>query len=110
LAVMTPAGSSQAKRDTALKAHEHVPVNIHATFQASYMYMLQNLAKHMLAIDCRRSARSIPVLYASKRVAVTAQSGVLDVHVHGVVEHTWVDGVTQTLLEVVVFCGSVDLR
>jgi hypothetical protein len=50
LAVMTTAGSSQAKRDTALKAHEHVPVNIHATFQASYMYMLQNLAKHMLAI------------------------------------------------------------
>jgi len=41
---------------------------------------------------------------------VTAQSGVLDVHVHGVVEHTWVDGVAQTLLEVVVFCGSVDLR
>ena len=27
-----------------------------------------------------------PVLYASRRVAVTAQSGVLEVHVHGVVE------------------------
>ena len=27
-----------------------------------------------------------PVLYASRRVAVTAQSGILDVHVHCVVE------------------------
>ena len=27
-----------------------------------------------------------PVLYASRRVAVTAQSGVLEVHVHGGVE------------------------
>ena len=45
------------------------------------------------------------VLYtdASRRVAVTASSGVLDVHVHCVVEHaSWVDVVARTLLTVVV--------
>ena len=45
------------------------------------------------------------VLYtdASRRVAVTASSGVLDVHVHCVVEHaSWVDVVARTLLMVVV--------
>ena len=45
------------------------------------------------------------VLYtdASRRVAVTAPSGVLDVHVHGSVEHaSWVDVVARTLLMVVV--------
>jgi hypothetical protein len=75
-----------------------------------HVHVTEPCETHACYIDCRRSARSIPVLYASRRVAVTAQSGVLDVHVHGVVEHTWVDGVAQTLLEVVVFCGSVDLR
>jgi hypothetical protein len=52
------------------------------------------LAKALTLLTSRRTVcdaqllytDAAPVLYASRRVAVTARSGVLDVHVHGVVE------------------------
>ena len=49
-----------------------------------------------------------PVLYASRRVAVTAQSGVLEVHVHGVVERILCARTVSVLKMCFVSCKEVD--
>ena len=57
------------------------------------------LRRQLLYTDAASNAA--PVLCASRRVAVTARIGDIDVHVHGVVERMG-SGVAQTLLMVVV--------
>ena len=61
------------------KIAPHPPCS-HACESADLAYFTSDCDAQQLYTD------AAPVLYASWRVAVTARSGVLDVHVHGVVE------------------------